>query len=210
MDYVTGEQVASLGHEFDPNNDRTALLVTAASRLFDKQVGVPDDFFAEGDTGEDPAYTNRDFIGNGTAYLKLDPYIALNPTDPITINNGTILVPNYSTTNVPDYVMRNGSLVVIDRTLRRGFSSTGINRYVGWPDGAQIRVSANWGFSEIPADVSIACAHIAIALYRTADPAISVISNAEGAATRIETIPKVARDIITENRAKYSRQPIFV
>lgn len=209
-DYATWEQVIPLAHEADAlSTTGQDLLLTAASRLFDKQVGVPDDFFSVGDVDAPITYSNRDFIGDGTAYLKLDPYLALNPTDPVLVNDDTILDPDFTSSNVPEYVARNGMLVVLGRTIYRNFSPTGINRFQGWPDGRQIRVSANWGFSAIPADVTVAVAHIVLALWRTGDPAFSVISNAEGAATRIETIPKVARDIITEYKEKYSRAALF-
>lgn len=207
-DYVTAEQVGYLAHEFEAlASTGSDLLVTAASRIFDKECEVADDFFQE--AAEPAAYTNRNFIGNGTAYLQLDPFTALNPTDPILMNEGTIAVPDYDDVNLPDYITRDGQLIVLDRTVRRNFSVDGINRYVGWPDGKQIRVSANWGFSVIPADVSLACAHIALHLWRTADPAFAVISNADGAASRPVTLPGIARDIIDKYRAKYSRKALF-
>lgn len=209
-DYVTEEQVTAFSHEFGALSDSGAVttLLTAASRFFDNQCEVPENFFAE---AADPAsYAARDFIGNGTAYLQIDPYTVLNPTDPVMLNNGTVADPDYTTANVPDYITKDGALVVLDRTGNQGFTTDGRNRFVGWPEAQQIRISANWGFSAIPADVVLACAHIAIHLWRTADPAFALISNAEGAATRIETIPKIARDIVTKYREKYSRRAIFV
>lgn len=208
-DYVTAGQVGYLAHEWDATDLRAALLVTAASRLFDKSVGVADDFFSIGDTSDPFTYTTRNFVGDGTAYLRLDPYIGLNPTNPVTLNNGTVAVPSYTVTNVPDYIERDGKLIVLERTLRRNFSVTGIDRYVGWPDGKQIRVSANWGWSAIPADVTVACSHIALHLWRVADPAFATISNAEGAAGRPVTLPQIAQSIIDVYRARYSRNAAF-
>lgn len=185
-DYVTADQVSAFAHEPDALSVAGSdLLLTAASRLFDNLTEVSANFYA---AAADPAaYSERVYYGNGTGYLPIAPYVALNPTDPIVID------PDYSY-DIPSYVERDGMLVVY---------GSYIGRFVGWADGVRVTVSANWGFPAVPADVTVACAHLVIHLWRTADPAYSIISGAEGAATRVETIPKVARDIITEYKARY-------
>ena len=210
-DYVTSSVVSSFGHEFAGLSDPTAvdLLVTAASRLFDNLCEVEEDFFAP---APDPVdYTDRDFIGNGTAYLRLLPYTALNDTDPVLMNEGTIEDPSYVSTNLPDYIEREGGLVVLDKTLRTNYDTsyyTGVNRFVGWPDGKQIRVSANWGWTETPADVQLACVHLCYHLWRTADPAFAVISSADGT-VRATPIPAVVKATVDKYRAEYSQKALF-
>lgn len=204
-DYVTSGQVAAFTHEFASVSEPD-LLVAAASRLFDKLVKVPDDFFAE----VGGAFADRDFYGDGTAYLKLDPFTELNSVDPVKLNDGTIETPDYSVTNVPEYIVRDGFLVVLDKTKQMPPESASYpNRFQGWPNRSQVRVSAKWGFAAIPADVTFACVHLATHLFRTADPAFAVISNADGAASRIETVPKIAREIINSYREKYARNAAF-
>lgn len=208
-DYVTNEQLAAFAHEFKALADSDAVdtLITAASRLFDNLCEVDEDFFAPGDAEEDPDFTERDFVGDGTAYLKLDPYIALDD-DPISINEGTILDDDFDVVNVPEYVERSGMLVVLGKTTYQRFTPSGMNRFVGWPDGKQIRVSANWGFSAIPADVQMATVHLALHLWRTADPAFAQISNADNTVS-VRTVPRVAEVVIEKYREKYSRRALF-
>jgi hypothetical protein len=193
-DYVTTEQVAFLAHEFDTATDRAALLVTAASRLFDNLTVQRENFYQQADPTTPTVYTTRTFYGNGTGYLQLDPYTALNPVNPVVVD------ADY-TYEIPTYIEKDGMLVVY---------STYLGRRTGWADGVSIAVSANWGFAEIPADVTLACAHIALHLWRTADPAFAVISNAEGAATRPLTLPRIARDVIDTYKGKYLSGFAFV
>lgn len=186
-DYATEDQLRAFSHEFEALNDANAVstLVTAASRLFDNLTGVNADFYQKAPS---PAsYSTRTFYGNGTGYLPVDPYTALNPVTPIVVDAANAY-------DVPPYTERDGMLVLY---------GSYVNRFIGWNDGVSVTISANWGFAEIPADVQLATIHLALALWRTADPAFSVIAGAEGAATRIETIPKVARDIVTAYKAKY-------
>src|SRR5687768_216076 len=111
-DYIESAEVSTYGHEFAALVDNSALL-SAASRLFDKLTEVDDDFYRKAPDEEPIVYTTRDFYGDGTAYLKVDPFTALDPVDPITINEGTIALPSYSTTSVPEYVNRDGTLIVL-------------------------------------------------------------------------------------------------
>jgi hypothetical protein len=203
-DYVTTTQVSAFAHEFGAlGGDGQALLVTAASRLFDTLCEVDEDFFAE----EGGLTEDRDFIGDGTAYLKLPPYVDL---DTVTINEGTIETPDFTDDNVPDYVAQNGMLVVLSKTMQQSAEAAFYpNRFTGWPDGKQIRIGAVWGFEFTPADVTFACVHLALHLWRTGDPAFATISNAEGAASRAATVPQIAQQIIDKYREKYSRRSLF-
>jgi hypothetical protein len=202
-DYVTPQQIADFAQEFDQlEPDAQDRLATAASRLFDKLCGVSDDFFNVAGVG----YTDRVYIGDGTAYLKVDPYVALNPTDPVAIEDGF---------EVPEYREQNGYLIV--KTSRGfGVDSFGHPYYrtwrfdglVEWPRDKEITVSARWGFAAIPADVQMAVMQIAIHLWRTADPAFQQISES-GNAFSGPALPDQAMEIITRNRTKYGRTAVF-
>ena len=182
-DYVTTDEVGELAHEFTLSPTLADALVTRASRLFDNLTGVTDDFYKAAATPA--AYSNRVFFGNGTGYLQIDPYTALNPVNPVVID------PAYGY-DIPTYKERDGMLV---------FYGSFIQRFTGWNDGVQVTVSANWGFPSVPPPVTQACAAIAIHLWRTSDPAFATISNAEGAVQA--DLPEIAKDIIETYKAKY-------
>lgn len=182
-DYVTTDEVAELAHEFTTNAALADALVTRASRLFDNLTGVTDDFYQA--AASPAAYTNRVFFGNGTGYLMLDPYTALNPVNPVVID------PAYAY-DIPAYQERDGMLV---------FYGSFIQRFTGWNDGVAVTVSANWGFPTVPPPVAQACAALAIHLWRSSDPAFATISNAEGAVQA--ELPEIARNIIETYKAKY-------
>lgn len=204
MDYVTATSVGYFAHEWnalDPIGQ--ALQVTAASRLFDSECEVSEGFFAE----ESGLSEERIFLGDGTAYLRIPPYVDLTS---VTINEGTADSPNYSVSNVPEYVEQDGMLIVLDKTVARSsLSASYPNRFTGWPDGKQIKVDAVWGLAFVPHDIQLAVIHLALHLWRTADPAFATISNGDGAASRERTLPEVARRVIDAYREKYTRRALF-
>lgn len=213
-DYATVAQIKGLGIQTDAPATATTVwddLATGASRMFDKLAEVEDDYFAQGDVVDPVTYSVKNFIGDGTAYLKLPPFIALNPVDPVTINNGTILLPSYSTSNVPEYVAVDKHLVVLSRTTGGYFGSyfDGRNRFTGWPERSQIKVSANWGWSAIPKDVQIATAKIALHNWRISDPVNADNTEAVSEAI-IDGLPASVWAIVEKYRRKYSEQFIFV
>ncbi len=202
--YATAAQVGYFAQEFNAlDTGGATLIIASASRLFDKLAEVSDDFFAAADS----SFTDRDFIGDGTAYLKIDPHTELNSSDPVLINNGTINDPDFVATDIPEYVVRDSTLVVLDKTNQNFNRVTPeYDRFTGWPDGVQIRVSAKWGFDAIPSDITLAVAQIAIQQWRTADPAFTAISQSEGA---LPAIPLQAEEIAKKYREIYSRRMIF-
>lgn len=212
-DYATTDEIRAFAQQPDslgggPDDTSWALLATSASRLFDNLAEVDDSFFAgQGDT---PAFTNQDFIGDGTAYLKLAPYTALNTVTPVLINDGTTAAPNFTATNVPDYIEKTGMLVVLDKTNQNfRLVLPDANRFQGWPDGVQIRVSAKWGFSAVPSDIKLAVIQIALYMFRGMDPATTVITNTEKAVNQAN-LPTFVTETAKQYKALYSRNALFV
>lgn len=209
-DYATTAQIRAFAQQPDSlaggaDGDNWGLLATSASRLFDNLTEVSEDFFGASDAG----FADRDFLGDGTAYLRLDPYREIEETDGVLINEGTIPTVDYSADNVPDYVERDYMLVVLDRT-NQNFTS-GIpyrDRFTGWPDGKQIRVSAKWGFTEVPSDVTLAVIQIALQMFRGMDPANAVLANTEKALT-ITELPFLAAETVRKYKERYSRKAVF-
>jgi hypothetical protein len=193
-DYVTSELIASFGHEFQALADTTAidLLVTSASRLFDNLCEVSENFFA---AAPDPAvYSDRTFYGNGTGYLQIHPYTALNPVDPVVID------PDYAY-DVPAYIEQDGMLVIY---------GTYLQKRVGWSDGVGVTISANWGFPSVPSDVQLAVIAIAYQQFRTSDPSFSIISGIEGSQVASFRLPAIHQATVDSYRAKYSQEGLFV
>lgn len=204
-DYATAAQIRAFAPQTQPDAlggegaDTWTTLATAASRLFDNLAEVSDGFFAAASA----TASNREFIGDGTAYLKLDPYTELVT---VTINDGTIDDPDFTTDNVPDYVARDGMLIALDKVSPAITDLSG--RFSGWPVGKQIRVSAKWGFAAIPKDVTFAVIQLALHSWRLADPAFAVLSDSDKAAQN-GNIPAFAKAIAEQYRRQYSRSFVF-
>lgn len=199
-DYVSEEDISAFGHEFDSlvGTSAISLLITAASRLFDNLCEVKEDYFAiAGDTA-----TARTFYGDGTAYLKVDPFVP-TPTPVITIPGDEYEI---ATT---DWAIKDDQILWLDRLAgNRYWPYDGVNRYTGWHESVPVSVTAKWGFTAVPADVQMAVIHLAWHLRRTADPAFAQISGVEGKAATLE-LPTIAQNVIDKYRAKYSQNFIF-
>lgn len=208
-DYATTEQIRAFAQQPDSlaggaDGSNWELLATAASRIFDNLAEVSDSFFAQ----TNDAFAYRYFVGDGTAYLRLDPYTTINPTTPVHINEGTITDTDYEVGNVPEYIEKDGMLIVLDKT-NQNFSRVmpEFDRFTGWPNGKQIRVSAKWGFSAIPSDITFAVIQIALQMFRTGDPATAVLSNTEKAVS--QELPQIALDTASKYREKYGQRAVF-
>lgn len=154
-------------------------LIEQVSRVFDLECGVEPEHF-EAATGPSTA---RTFYGDGTNYLRLDPYVA----DSLT---GISLPAGYA---APDYVERDGYLIITapDGSLltRRGFSNLWCG---GWREGVPVSVTAQWGYSATPADVKLAIIEWVINLRWETDPQSIKLTNLEGQPLREKIPPRVA------------------
>lgn len=169
-------------------------LIEQASRFFDLECGVESGHFeAAGDTA-----VERTFYGDGTNYLRLDPYVADSLTS-VTFPTGY---------TVPPYVERDGYLVITtsDGALlaRRGFSNL---CYGGWRDRLAIKVTARWGYSATPADVKLAIIEFVLNLMRETDPIDVKLKNLEGQPLREKMPPRVAE---IAKLYQLRHRPVFV
>lgn len=195
-DYATTEQVAAFAQEFDAlGTAGQDQLISGASRLFDRLCEVEDDFFAAA-AGE----SDKVFFGDGTAYLKLPPYVSLG-TDPI-----VIVDINDDELEVPDYLEQDGHLVIRDEGIRA--RSVVPDTFTGWPLNQEITVSANWGFATVPSDVTQAVIQLAILTWRQSDPAFARMSQS-GQVVEMRELPLVVQNTIEKYRQKYSKTAIF-
>lgn len=204
-DYVTADQVAAFAQEFDSLDPAgQELIVTAASRLFDNLADVSEDFFAPA-TG---AYSEKRFYGNGTAYLRLPPYVTLASEEPIIIVNND----DDEESDIPEYFEQNGYLVIkgygAGVPTRDASDALLVHDFDGWPLNYEITIEADWGLPEVPFDVQMAVIQLAIHIWRTSDPAFTVISQS-GEAYTPPAVPAQAKEIAERYRMKYSQKAYF-
>lgn len=155
--------------------------------------------------GADVVATTRTFYGDGTNYLKLDPYV------PGTLN-ATITVPSGYT--APDFIERDGYLVqatsdgfMINSDVIASFTNRGVYTSRWWA-GVPITVTAKWGYPNTPADVKLAVIEWIINVWRETDPASQKLVNLDGMALR-ESIPPRVNEVAKRYRIK-TAEAVFV
>lgn len=206
-DYATVAEIKSLGLQTRATDENVwTLLAAGASRDFDRLCEVPDDFFAaaayDDEEPPEPIYADRVFIGDGTAYLKLDPFVTLNPDEPIVID------PDFAYA-VPTYHVNGRMLIVLSKTQLQPIELSAYpGRFAGWKQGVKITVSAHWGFAAIPADVKLAVCKLAMHAWRLSDP---VVAQDTGAVVEdlIDGLPQSVWPIVEKYRRIYTRAAAF-
>ena len=149
-------------------NTAAARILKAASRLFDRAAGVKEGhFLAAG------AASARTFYGDGTDFLRVDPY-DVTTAPAVTMPSG-YTAPDYaaSADDRGSYLVRTYGA----SALRSSFDFAGYHgsddwgySAAGWPDGVPVTVTAEWGYEVVPADVVQATLEIALHLWRNSDP----------------------------------------
>jgi hypothetical protein len=164
-------------------------LIEQASRMFDLVCGVPEGYF---NPSPIPIATSRTFYGDGTNYLKLDPYVAGSL-------NSTITLPDGYT--APTFTPVEGYLVLNSNGILPPFSNFYNCSWPGWYVGVSVTVSAIWGFRETPADVKMAVIELVINLKRETDPAELKLTDLDRQPLR-EPIPPRVKEIAMRYRPK--------
>lgn len=220
MDYVTVEEVQNLADEPGSltSNDAWALIVTAASRFFDTLVQVPEGFFAPAGN----SFTDRVFYGDGTAYLRLGPYTALNTVTPVGIvdqdgnaldlpdyveSDGWLVIKNYGS-GVPTRDVTNAAPAFIDswHTVNPAFALN-VEPFIGWPVNQKITVSAKWGFTDVPAEIKYAVVQLALLLWRQREPSVAI--TADMPSVYSSKLPPTCQMTIDKYKAIYARNALF-
>lgn len=148
-------------------------LIERASRIFDHECGVPDEYFEASDN----SVSERTIYGDGTNFLKLPPYV------PGSLNTSLTYPDGYSAL---EFAERGGYLVRTESGI--------LNAYLmgGWYENVPITVSAKWGFVKTPADVNAAIIEFVINIIRETDPAHLKLVNIDGQPLRERMPPRVA------------------
>lgn len=215
--YATIEQARAYGYQSTEKDDPLlADILPRASRLFDQYCGLPPGYF---DAYDGAAVASaRKFWGNGTNFLKVDPYLStLTPTVamPTGWNTPTFLEVNpfahaqQATANGEFFLARtyldderrfdglNPVNSSIGLTLPYDWS---LNPVIGWPDGIKVTVTAKWGWDAIPADVTEAVAELTVAIWRGRDQAFARVVNLEASQQIAGALPERTRLIADKYR----------
>lgn len=146
--------------------------------------------------GADVIVTVRTFYGDGSNYLKLDPYVSGTLDEDIGMPDGY---------TAPDFIERDRYLV---RTSSTGVMPVGSrpSYLYGWDQGVPITVTAKWGYESTPEDVKMAVIEMVINIWRETDPASVKLVGTEGQVKR-EAVPPRVKQVARHYRA---RQAVFV
>lgn len=163
-------------------NDQLDDLIEMASRFFDLICGVvPGYFDAAGSTA-----TERTFYGDGTNFLRLDPYIqgSLNATLGYPSGYTALDYAERWTERHPHLLITDSSGVLSDRSSSFPY---------GWYSGVPITVTAKWGFQATPADVKLAVIELMANLWSELDPKHLKLVAPEHLPLREQVPPRVER-----------------
>lgn len=207
-DYVTMDQVRAYVYQSqDADEDLLMRIMTRAARIFDAACGLPDEYFTRGDSGQTASI--RYFWGDGTDYLKIDPYLsATAPT--VTMPTG-FAVLNWVAVNPYERARLNtpGEFFLSRRygddysTLaalaeRRDYFFAEFSNqvdYVGWPAGIRVGVTAKWGWDSTPAEVQEAVLETIANIWRSKDQGFARAVAIDGVAVINQPLPPRAQMI---------------
>lgn len=164
MSYATVEQLRTYLKQVPSSQASDELLqavLDRATAIIDGELGM---HFGTAAAGTFTVY------GDGTGYLAPPAFVAGSVT----------LVSSPSGVPVPDYVERDGLLVVTDGS---GLIQTDAHRgspFWGWASGVPYVVSATFGYATVPADIVEACLEIAVRIWRARDAGFSDVVGVEG------------------------------
>lgn len=143
--------------------------------------------------GADVVASERIFYGDGSSFLKLDPFIPETIDDEVSVPSG------YA---APEFVVRDGYLVLASSgSLSYRIAPYPSLRGAGWYSGLPITVTAKWGYSETPEDVKMAVIELTINLLRETDPASLKLTGIDNQPLR-ESLPPRVREVAKKYRAR--------
>lgn len=212
-DYVTMDQVRAYVYQSqDTDEEFFTRIITRASRIFDMAASLPDGYFAKGSTAQTASI--RYFWGDGTDYLKIDPYLS-SPAPVVTMPTG-FAVLNYVEVN-PNKNPRQNMAGEFFLSRRYGdnystFAALNERRdyffaefsnqvdYVGWPAGIRVGVTAKWGWDSTPAEVQEAVLETIASIWRSKDQGFARAVAIDGVAVINSPLPPRAQFVADSYR----------
>jgi hypothetical protein len=207
-DYVTLDQVRAYVYQSqDADEDLLIRIVTRAARIFDAACSLPDGYFAQGQAGQTASI--RYYWGNGTDYLKVDPYLS-TPTPVVTMPTGFAVLnwievnpykPSQQNTPGEFFLSRRygddySSFAALNER-RDYFFAEFSNQvdYVGWPAGIRVGVTAKWGWDRTPQEVQEAVLETVANIWRSKDQGFARAVAIDGIAIINQPLPPRAQMI---------------
>lgn len=168
-----------------PESDDTVVwqqLAESVSRIFDRECEVADGFFNKASASA----SGRSYLGNGTEFVKLYPYIA-GSIGAITVDGDAIPLADADHYNeIDDYLIFKYPII----------------------KNAAVSISARWGFSAIPADIVQACIEQALFQWRKKDLAFAELAGVPTAAVVAQFSPTF-QATVNRYRELYSQNNYF-
>jgi hypothetical protein len=207
-DYVTLDQVRAYVYQSqDADEDLLIRIVTRAARIFDAACSLPDGYFAQGSSGQTASI--RYYWGNGTDYLKIDPYLP-SPAPIVTMPTGFAVLnwievnpykPSQQNTPGEFFLSRRygddySSFAALNER-RDYFFAEFSNQvdYVGWPAGIRVGVTAKWGWDKTPEEVQEAVLETVANIWRSKDQGFARAVAIDGIAVINQPLPPRAQMI---------------
>lgn len=188
--YIEPEMLRKFAEAPEADNiDVWNLLAESASRLFDRACDVEDGFF--GKAGVSAA--EKTVQSNGTAYLRLPPFVEGSITGIIEVSPSSV---ETLLSESADYDLRESYLIrktSIGSFIFRSFYDRSV----------KYKITARFGFPDIPADVRQAVIEQALMLWRRKDLAFTELSGVSTAVAQAAYSPTF--QVVSEKyRALYS------
>ena len=207
-DYVTLDQVRAYVYQSqDADEDLLLKIIPRAARIFDAACSLPDGYFAAGLTAQTASI--RYCWGDGTDYLKVDPY--LSSTVPVVTMPSGFAELNWIEVNANKNARQNtpGEFYLVRRygdnysnfqalNERRDFFFAEFSNqvdYVGWPAGIRVGVTAKWGWDSTPQEVQEAVLEMVANIWRSKDQGFARAVAVDGIAVINQPLPPRAQMI---------------
>jgi hypothetical protein len=183
VNYITAADLRSAAEQQEASGtDAWEALATAISRMFDRECEIADEFFGKAAA----AGSARSFLGAGTEYVKLSPYIPASITE-ITVDDDDVPLGD------TDHYSESEQYLVFKYSITKN---------------ADVSVTARWGFPEVPADIRQACIEQALFQWRRKDLAFAELAGVASAAVAASFSPTF-QAAIDRYRGIYSRNNYF-
>jgi hypothetical protein len=199
--YVELTDVNGYGYQLDDDDAPVVQkIIPRCARVFDLVAEVAPGYF--GAAAEAPAL--KTFFGDGSAYLRLDPYVGELADGAVTTLDGYTVPEFYERTdrwkNPFLHARASGRVVtLLDEAAWFGGALSGGSN---WSEGQPYKVSARWGFEATPDDVVEAVLELIIAVHRSKDPAFAKVIRLEDKTIITQALPDRTK-LVAE---KYARR----
>ncbi len=207
-DYVTMDQVRAYVYQSqDADEDLLIRITTRAARIFDAACSLPDGYFAQGSSGQTASI--RYYWGNGTDYLKIDPYLP-SPAPIVAMPSGFAVLNWVEVNPYKNSQQNTPGEFFLSRRYGDDYSSfAALNErrdyffaefsnqvdYVGWPAGIRVGVTAKWGWDRTPEEVQEAVLETVANIWRSKDQGFARAVAIDGIAVINQPLPPRAQMI---------------